>query len=165
MREKSNTYSVTVTKEHNPEGVILLREDWRLGGQKNAGSDRPTVVVRHADTGTLLSEQYFNENGERHRSGQPAYIEYDCRGRFVWKHWYFDGKPHRIDGPSRLDYDSETGVVVLEAYEKHGLLHRDNGPAILYRDPETGMIKEQAWYRDGQRVQPPSCKSMPKLEP
>lgn len=58
--------------------------------------------------------------------------------------WYQNGKEHRIDRPSRIEY-YKTGQIKLEAWSVHGIRDNKNIPSIIsYHRNGTKHI--EIWY-------------------
>ena len=55
------------------------------------------------------------------------------------KHWYVDGKLHRVDGPA-IEYANSDKEWYVD-----GKLHRVDGPAVEYANGD------KHWYIDGKR--------------
>ena len=72
-------------------------------------------------------------------AGQPVTTEEDkpIVGVCGSKHWFLDGKRHRVGGPA-IECNGKQLVWLI-----NGVLHREDGPAIIYGD------ESQFWYRNG----------------
>ena len=53
------------------------------------------------------------------------------------KHWYLNGKRHRVDGPAIEYADGD------RSWYLYGERHREDGPAVVYPDGT------KHWYLDG----------------
>jgi hypothetical protein len=53
------------------------------------------------------------------------------------KHWYLNGKLHRVDGPA-VEWSDGT-----KEWHLNGKLHREDGPAVEYANGE------REWFVDG----------------
>jgi hypothetical protein len=73
---------------------------------------------------------YFN--GRKHREDGPA-IEYHNGDRY----WYFYGLCHRVDGPAIESFDGH------KHWYLNGELHRVDGPAIEH------FNGDKSWYLNG----------------
>jgi len=76
-------------------------------------------------------------------------------GVVVVEDWQKGVAPHRKDGPSRIERDRVTGIVTLESWNVNGVNHRLDGPAVTCRNPKTGRVTYSAWYQDGEKIAPP----------
>ena len=86
-------------------------------------------------------------------------------GVAVTEHWYMDGKTHRVDGPSTITRDAATGNVIREGWSIKGNLNRADGPAVIIRNPVTGAITFSNWYKDGEKIAPPTRARTPSRSP
>ena len=115
-----------------------------------------------SETGQIVSECWFNEDGELHHpSGKPAFTQYHSNGN-VWREEYFaNGAPHRDgDHPAVVSYESweHPGVVTTADWYKHGVKFRaPELPSTVLFDPKTGFpVYEEvtdsngdyAWHRE-----------------
>ena len=80
------------------------------------------------------SKHWFLD-GKQHRVDGPAY-----EGAGGSKSWYLDGKLHRVDGPA-VEYADGSKHWFLD-----GELHRVDGPAIEWADAS------KSWYLDGKEL-------------
>ena len=70
---------------------------------------KPECKKYYNKDGSVESE-YWYLNGEYHRDGGPAYIDYREDGSIIEKKWYLNGKRHRIDGPALIFYKKDGSV-------------------------------------------------------
>ena len=82
--------------------------------------DIPQRVVRFDDDFKIV--EFRNENGQLHRVGGPAVIEY-YDGDLHSESWYKNGEPHRDnDEPGYIEYDTqyrEDGNVIVMIWYKY----------------------------------------------
>ena len=77
-------------------------------------------------------------------------------GNAVIEQWKNEkGQAHRLDGPSEIERDPVTGVIVKECWQQNGRLERVDGPAVVRRNAKTGAVTFIAWYRNGIKIAPP----------
>lgn len=96
------------------------------------------LVKNHYEDGSLESEIWYDEEGNRHREDGPAMILYTPEGSLISEEFYVHGKAHREDGPAVIHYGAD-GRVTKEDYMIDGQLHREVGPAVI-------------WYANGEPV-------------
>lgn len=119
-------------------------------------------VETDSETGQIVSECWFNEEGELHHpSGKPAFTQFYSNGD-VWREEYFvNGALHRDgDHPAVVSYESREhpDVVTRADWHKHGVKFRaPELPSSVIFDPKTGFpIYEEVtdstgayvWHRD-----------------
>jgi len=90
----------------------------------------------------------FKNNGEEHREGGPAHIEYN-NDVITLEMYLIDGEIHREGGPAITFYNTD-GSIFHEAYYIDGKEHREDGPAIIYYNNES--INYKAYYKNGDRI-------------
>jgi hypothetical protein len=93
---------------------------------------RPIRAIKNGLTTDANGNKHWYFNGRRHRIDGPA-IEYTDES----SDWYFNGRRHRIDGPA-IEYTN--GIKIWYLNDK---LHRIDGPATELVD---GTIY---WYLNG----------------
>lgn len=65
------------------------------------------------------TEEWRNNDGQRHRDNAPAHITYNQDGT-IWKEEYWqDGEHHRIDDPAIIEYNSD-GTIKRQEYWQGG---------------------------------------------
>ena len=123
----------------------------------NSKEESYTVkVVKDVESGTVLSQAWFNAAGQEHNENGPAIVAYGDEGSPPRKQtWMVDGQIHRPEneGPAIISYDAESGQVV-ESYMQNDQLHRTNGPAILVTEMETGRVIHQRFFHNGKPYKP-----------
>jgi hypothetical protein len=142
------------------------------GKHRRSECDGPAVTFSDPETGRIKREEYAHE-GEYHRLGGPALIEYFPDGSRRTESWYRHGVRHRdpLDGPACI-IKFDDGVQ-FEEYLVNGQLHRDPaiGPAGITRSA-TGDVLHRSWWVNGEAHSDPArapahsgCKdnSMPEL--
>ena len=71
----------------------------------------------------------------------PAKLNYEFYQAHPTWSYYYDGKQHRVDGPSCFINKTET-------WNRHGKTHRLNGPAVTHLSYETGNLQVKFWKND-----------------
>ena len=134
----------TVTHTYEPTGVVV-HEQWHKNGPDSPlhRIGAPAVIDRCMFSGELDSVEYYEE-GEPHRVGGPAEIEYDQDGNIVIEGWYKKGQKHRTGSPAIIHRFKE--VIWIEEYYQDGFLHRLDGPAKIVRNADNGILCQEAWY-------------------
>ncbi len=117
-----------VVHENHPDSSMLYSEKWYSLRTNNLGNARGYAETYWDDNGTKVKE-VIRSNGK---------IDF-----------------HDANFPSVIEYDSETGNVILEAWYKNDKLSRANGlPARIEYDPETGEIINEEFYVRGVKQVP-----------
>lgn len=106
--------------------------------------------------------QEWSKDGYTSRPDGPAFVECTrSTGRPTIMEWYKRAKPHRVDGPAVVRFDTlrSTRTPAYEEWFTDGALHRANGPAVIARDidpegirPERIRITRAEWWWHGKRV-------------
>lgn len=94
--------------------------------------------------GVVRHQYYFD--GIPHRLDGPSFREW-INESLVRERWSANGKFHREDGPAIRIWNIK-GKLILEEWMVHGKLHRKDGPAFQQWMAD-GILKER-WYYDGQ---------------
>lgn len=71
--------------------------------------DLPSCTIRDRNSGAILSMEWTNENGRRHRENGPSVIKYGESPQMLW---HRDGKVTHIAHPVEIERDPETGQVL-----------------------------------------------------
>jgi hypothetical protein len=74
-----------------------------------------------------------------------------ANGVVVYEAWYRHGKLHGEHGAALIRRDPETGTVLEEAWMKGGEMQRATAPAWIQRDGKTGVATLESWWTDGKR--------------
>ena len=82
-----------------------------------------------------LGDKHWFLNGKRHRIDGPA-----IEGADGTKSWYFNGKLHRTDGPAVECSDGD------KIWYLDGKLHRVDGPAVEYANGS------KEWYLNDKKL-------------
>lgn len=113
------------------------------------GEDLTKVVSTHIDH-SFRCVKYLKD-GELHRIGEPAYVEYYRGGSLYTESWCQNGIAFREKGPTDIIYH-ESGNIANEIYLKDGNVHRDDGPAVIEYDDETGLVKSVEYHKNGVEI-------------
>ncbi|MDY5133556.1 hypothetical protein [Actinotignum urinale] len=112
--------------------------------------DGAPAEINYDPDGIIAYEAYW-QHGQLHRDGAPALINYRENGN-IWREQYWhDGRRHREDGPAEIYYNKD-GKITCEAYYRDGQLHREDAPAVINYDPD-GTTRSEYW-RDGTSYTP-----------
>ena len=91
--------------------------------------------------------EWWTVDEVRHRTNDPAYIEYYETGTTSYQSWVIRGNYHKTDGPARIGYDID-GNVQFQEWWVYGVRHRTDGPAyITYH--ENGNVEFEEFWVDG----------------
>ncbi|HEX3863663.1 MAG TPA: hypothetical protein VHY35_18425 [Stellaceae bacterium] len=108
-------------------------------------NDGPAVTHRDPETDRVTRQEYAHD-GEYHRVGGPAFIEYQPDGSPSLESWYRHGIRHRdpLDGPA-LIWNSDISGETYEEFFEGGMIHREptQGPADIRRDNNGVVIRER----------------------
>lgn len=93
------------------------------------------------------TEAYY-EDGKYHRLDGPSLIEYDRRGRRRFEIYHLNDKKHRINGPAYIMYFENK--IIQEDYFINNKLHRMNNPASIsyYKN---GNVSSISYYTNNMR--------------
>lgn len=111
-------YSITVNVETNNETSF---------------NDKPSYIRYHKN-GNIACERWKIEGKYYQRSSEyPNEINYYENGNIESERWKDqNGNIHRVDKPAFIEYDKNTGKIILENYMNHGNLHNYNGnPSVV----------------------------------
>lgn len=174
---KSETWFINGKKERE-QGELPFRIEYYENGNKRVeerGSylgtgehDLPNKVY-YDENGNISHEQWFDENGQRHRDSPfgdfPALIEYYENGNKEREEWYHNGEYYRAnDLPCSIQY-YENGNKKGEKWCKNGHWYRDqkqNSDSTLIDQTndlpcrisyfESGKIQSKFWTKQGTRL-------------
>jgi len=118
-------------------------------GSQNRKKWAPTRIRRF--NGRMISYEYKNAEGNRHRIGYPAYKIFTVNPFTIYAHeeWYINGILHRNDGAAMTHLDDNQPTQ--QRWYKNGIIHRTDGPAIIEtHGPRYGGEKAaEKWYNNG----------------
>jgi antitoxin component YwqK of YwqJK toxin-antitoxin module len=78
-----------------------------------------TCVQEFWGNGKLLSEEFFNSEGNRHNAAGPAYRSWHENGQLVYESYYLKGERHNAAGPAFREWH-ENGQLAAEEYWLNG---------------------------------------------
>lgn len=112
--------------------------------EQNAQHTYKVQVETDLSTGQVISESWFNEEGEMHHpSGKPAFTQFYSNGDVWREEYYVNGALHRDgDHPASLSYESREHpeVATRVFWYKDGVQFRaPELPSSVCYDPETGF--------------------------
>jgi hypothetical protein len=160
-----------------------LTEVWRKDGEIDSFHDRPAVIVTSLDGRALVQEWYhkgmlhrdavpariehYRYSNERFsireewyqndictRLDGPAIKEVCSDGLVAEEHWMVNGLEHRTDGPSYVDRDYETHIVLAEHWMQNGEFFRKDGPVYTERLSPSGRIVAEEYMDDENQTEP-----------
>ena len=100
--------------------------------------------IRIYPSGDAIEQYVVDEN--RHHRSKPSYLVRE--GTTTHEGWYVHGKPHRVGGPAKTEYDGDDDVCIKEWFQ-YGRFYREDGPAyILTKDGQDEILE---WYMHGDR--------------
>ena len=67
------------------------------------------VLIEYRVDGTVHTQIWFLNRVMTRSHNLPARIQYDHKGIVISEQYYVNGKPHRTDGPSSIEY--KNGLV------------------------------------------------------
>lgn len=127
---------VSSLPKKNSIGILAMSRFKRIVKSASAGK----VKTPLPDGGWIEAEynyfQYFDKNGNCHRSDGPSYYAFDDDVEIWEKH----GVMHRIGGPAYIDYRNGYNKWYL-----NGELHRTDGPAVTIKN------SVEKWYLNGKK--------------
>lgn len=91
MNDMGSTYIVRIDDAPNHWGQPCYCEKWSLPGEKYAGPDRPSDVVRVAKTGQVVRMIYLNLEGDLDRKDGPADISFNPDGSVADQGYFLNG--------------------------------------------------------------------------
>ena len=108
----------------------------------------PEPIIKIYPDGIKIYK-WYNNKGKLHRDNDlPAQIWYKEDVTLIEKHWFQNGKKHRIGGPATIWYDRK-GNIEEECWYQYGKKHRINGPAEIWYY-EDGSIGGKYWHLNGE---------------
>ena len=84
-------------------------------------------------------------------SGGHGRVTKVVNGVVVYEAWYRHGKLHGEHGAALIRRDPATGAVIEECWMKAGKLQRATAPAWIQHDAKTGVATAESWWSEGQR--------------
>jgi len=89
------------------EGMIVEKNVPDFGFINITWKDRedgPSIIC-YRNNGKIFSETWKKE-GKLHRGDGPSVIQY-YDGKIISESWYKEGKQHREEGPAQINFDNE----------------------------------------------------------
>lgn len=128
---------------HN-EGAI--DSTWYIDGKKGRADDLPAFESRNGQ-GILENVQWYSNDLLHRNNDEPAIIKYD--EEYDVYNWYKFGKRYREnDKPTSKEVTKDGKPIYHSWFDDKFRFHRLNGPARIEYYPDTGIIKKEMWYID-----------------
>ena len=113
-------------------------------------------VERNPESGAVISQTWFNQDGVEESVLGPSRTEYDqTNGQACHMHWKVDGKLHRPEheGPAviKINFSDQTKT---QEFRKNGALHRMSGPAIIISCERSGQVLSTRYFTEGRYYDP-----------
>ena len=100
------------------------------------------------NNGILHEERWTDKEGELHRENGPSRVYYNSDGGIISEYWHINGKSHRVDGPSYTSY-TEDGILFEEIWRINDSFHREDGPAVIC---DRSIRPRALWYINGNNI-------------
>lgn len=142
--EGMNDMPAVVAATHDNRASI---QEWYHKGMLHR-DDLPAKVMTYLDGNGFSTEcKEWYKHGDLHKENGPALIVTGSDGVIYEERWMKNGQEHRVDGPSHISKDYNTGIIVFETWMQNGEPYRaDGGPFSIERCDKTGEVRDEIFY-------------------
>ncbi len=128
----------------------VRQEVYRKYGKIQRDGDKPSVISywSFANPVVVQHESYYINGRWNRINDQPSTITYDSKGNVIMRCWHRDGEKHRLGGPAQIDYYLKSGRVKKRWIVNGNLLDRRIYPAFESGQPASKVKLTKASILD-----------------